>query len=245
MPYRAWLCALLIGSLGCATDPPGSSSEDTSSTDSGTTTGDEPCISQNTVELIEFEVETLGNGVEVSSCTVTTVEHDAQDPTRWTFEFECFGPGRIVLSLDPPLETAPFQVGDELTGIVGDATIGEVFRILELQDPSGRVLLAVFDYLGFPDAEIQQPTSEGNPFMFEWTPDPDCETIDEPCDIAYQLRLDASAGGDVLTLDPSQRYGVLVEPPDSGYGLWVGDSWIGGCDGESTRALRYALVALP
>ena len=106
------------------------------------------------------------------------------------------------------------------------------------------MVLAVFDSLDPPDIMIDEPTSSGT-FTFEWSPEPDCSTMDASCGTVNQLRLDASAGGELLTLDPSHRYGVLSEPPNLSYGLWVGDSWISECDGQPTRALRYALVALP
>ena len=260
-------CGLLLGYSGCAVAPSaddtatGTTSADTTTGDATTedatpedatteddsdTTGGEACTPQSAVEIELTSGGLTRSGVLVQPCTVTAVEQDQQDPRKWTFGFECDHPAELVLTLDPPLDVPPpLQVGAELTGIVGNIVeAGEVFRIFELEDMSGHELLAVLEYVGPANGMIDHPTAPENPFVFEWSTEPDCTTVDETCGVVDQLRLEAIAGADPLVLDPSERYGNVFEPPNRTYGLWVGDSWTSDCDGQPTRSLSYALMLL-
>src|SRR5690242_3933046 len=115
---RFGIHASLIGLLGCDVPPAAteSSSTDGTSTD-GTSTGDaepdlpsEACSPQSTVE-IELSADFPPESVAFSPCVVSFVEQDPQDPRRWNFAAECAAVlVELVLTLDPPLEAAPFEV---------------------------------------------------------------------------------------------------------------------------------------
>lgn len=244
----------LLGLLGCSVPPPGADDSSAEETSAGTTTTytssaqadleDEVCSPQSNVE-IELTGTLAQTGAVSSSCTVTVAERDDQEPGRWHFAFECLHPVELDVVFDPPLDVAPFSVGEELWGEVFDGTWdGDVWELFELRDSSLRKVLSVLDLRGTANQTVFMPIPSNIPFMFDWSPEPECSTMDATCGVVHQLRLDASTDNDQLTLDPSHRYGTLFEPPDRTYGLWVGDSWTSDCDGQPTWALRYVLVPL-
>ncbi len=204
---------------------------------------DEGCSPRSNVEIELTAHAQLG--VVYSACTVTAAERDDDEPGRWSFAFECRDPVELDIVFDPPLEVAPFSVGEELWGTVFDGMWdGDVWELFELRDQSLRKRLAVLDLRGTDHQTVFMPNPSDIPFMFEWSAEPECSTMDATCGVVDQLRLDASTDNDQLTLDPSYRHGTLFEPPDRSYGLWVGDSWTSDCDGQPTWVLRYALVML-
>jgi hypothetical protein len=241
-----FLCLL----LACTPSPYGCSGQE--ATDGGETADEETadglpdtsadsCMPTSAVELTITDDDASNDElVQIAPCTVTSAEQDPNDATRWTFALDCLTEVTVELVTDPPLDELPFAIGEELQGHISD---GASFQMVELEGAAGPLMALL--YTSGPTGMVDQPTF-GGPFEFEWSPAADCTTTDAECGAVNQLQLDASAGGEALSLAPEQRYGELIgAAPDERYGLWIGDSWTSDCGGEQSETLRYAVVALP
>jgi hypothetical protein len=247
-PPKYSCCLLACVLLACTSRLPGTEDETEDETGDGPSdTSEDSCMSGSAVQFTAMDdSEANDEFVTNSPCIVTAAEHDPNDPARWTFVLDCQAEVAVELRTDPPLDELPFEVGEELSGHIADGDPSTGFQMVELQDPQGRVRMALFDTRGPANSMVDQPTFANSPFEFEWSPADDCTTTDAECGVLNQLRIDASAGGESLSLEPEQRYGVLAgAAPNESYGLWIGDSWISDCGGQAKKALRYAVVALP